>query len=146
VRALLALDERALAAHVQPHLQARLERAMTLHDASAPPYTDVPLDPIATAPSEVHRVLAPARVCPGGAAVVTDELRIDFPPAFEDTRAENAAEITATHEELYAGTSVTLYCGPCAVAALVVANPLDEQRGVVVLAWDDLAGGVAPNQ
>ena len=56
---------------------------------------------------EVKALLAEGAAC--NAALVMDEGRIDFPPAFNDTREENAREIDAVHEVIYASTSVTAY-------------------------------------
>lgn len=146
VNALASMNASELKKHLRAEVQARIERASLLHDASAELYSAMPLDPMHGAENEVAALLAEGRAC--NAALVIGEMRIDFPPPFNDTRDENAQEIDAVHELIYAGTSVTAYCGPCAIYALIVAPSAaseGEREGksgaLDVLAWDPLIGG-----
>jgi hypothetical protein len=137
VAALASFAPAALKAHVRTDVQARIERAAFLHAADAALHSEQPLDDMRGAEAEVAALLAEGRAC--NAALVTGELRIDFPPPFNDTRDENAQEIDAVHALLYAGTSVTAYCGPCAVYALVVAPAKSGAPGELdVIAWNSL--------
>lgn len=136
----IARDPASLRKRIRADVQARIERASFLHDADAELYTAQPLDPLHGVEVEVAALLAEGRAC--DAALVIGEMRIDFPPPFNDTRDENAQEIDAVHELIYAGTSVTAYCGPCAIYALVVAPSASGESGALdVLAWDPLVGG-----
>jgi hypothetical protein len=138
--AALASDPKSLRKHIRSEVQARIERAAFLHDESAALFTEQPLDPMHGVEAEVAALLAEGRAC--NAALVVGEMRIDFPPPFNETRDQNAQEIDAVHDIVYAGTSVTAYCGPCAIYALVVAPHVagDASRGIDILAWDPLVG------
>jgi hypothetical protein len=140
VQALAALAHQpgTLKKHVRTDVQARIERAALLHSSDAELFSAQPLDPMHDAEREVAALLAEGRAC--NAALVTGEQRIDFPPPFNDTRDENAQEIDAVHELIYAGTSVTAYCGPCPIYALIVAPRVEEAGALDVLAWDALLG------
>ena len=110
-----------------------------MHGPEAALFSESPLDSMEGAERELAALLSEARKC--NAALVAGEMRIDFPPPFNDTRDENAQEIDAVHKLIYAGTSVTAYCGPCAVYALVVAPASSSDGGALeVLAWDPLVG------
>lgn len=136
IKALAALDAASLKKRVRADVQARIERAAFLHGADAELVSAQPLDPMPGAEREVAALLAEGRAC--NAALVMGEMRIDFPPPFNDTRDENAQEIDAVHDLIYAGTSVTAYCGPCAIYALVVAP--NAAGTLDVIAWDALVG------
>ncbi len=112
----LSRDPAALASRIDRVYWSRWERATSLHapDAPAP-------GPIAES-AEAARVLAsflgeiPADCTPRWMA---NELRIDFPPAMDDTPEANAVEIEAVRELAYAGREVSAYCGPCPVVAVL---------------------------
>jgi len=134
----LSLDPAALASRIDRVYWSRWERATALHAPDAPA-------PGPTAESaEAARVLAsflgeiPADCTPSW---VANELRIDFPPAMDDTPEANAVEIEAVRELAYAGREVSAYCGPCPVVAVLFRVEPDGRHTVLRAAdlrfWDE---------
>jgi hypothetical protein len=129
----LAGDAAALDARVDWTYWARWERATTLHAPGAPapgPITDPPHHA-----AELASILSlvPDDCTP---TWIAGKLRIDFPPASEDTPAPNAEEIAEVRARAYAGQEVSAYCGPCAVFAVLFRE--EEGRRYTVLRAADL--------
>jgi len=112
----LARDPAALAPRIDRVYWSRWERATALHGPDAP--APGPLAESTEAAGVLASVLAeiPADCTPSW---VANELRIDFPPAMDDTPEANAVEIEAVRELAYAGREVSAYCGPCPVVAVL---------------------------